>query len=1311
MAAPLNPVALVATMKILVGEDDRVVAQSLQFLLSSYNYAVDIAADGEEALRLTDAFEYHLVLLDVLLPRLNGIEVCRQLRKKGFRQPILLLTGQGEPQQQANTSWSIANALNIGADDSVVKPFDNDELIARIKALLRRGGTVGDPILSWGHLSLDPNIRRVAYRDQLLVLSPKEYAILELFLRHPEMVFSAKVILDQAWSSLESPGEEAVRCHIKDLRQKLMAVGAPKDLIKTVHRVGYRLNPLYAASTPVQVDQSLTAPQVAELRSVNEALQVAMEQLQSAQTELQQRNQELEAIRDELEQRVVERTAELSQREAFLSSIYDGTAQSVFIVDVTETNDFRYVSFNHAAQQFTGLSLQDIQNKTPEEVFGLEMGSLFRQNYERCLQTNHSVTYEDHFIFHDRPIWTLTTLSPLRNSQGSINRMVGTALDISDRKRTEAVLHESEEKYRSLFESIDQGFCLLEVVFDANDKAIDYRFMEINEAFGQQSGLVNPVGKTILELVPNLEPQWAELYGQVAKSGEAVRFEADVPSMSRIFDVYAFPSGTLGQNLVAVLFADITQRKRVEESLRQTAELNAFRVSLADALRPLTDVSEILVIAARILGESLRATRVVYIEVVSAGEAVIVHRNYTHGVAELSGQYRLEDYGRNLIADHQAGHTQVVTDIPDHPRYTEAEKARYRELEIAAHIDVPLIKNNQFVALLAVHQSTPRQWTETEVKRVEETAERTWAAVERAYAEAALHQNEEMLRLALAGAHAGTWNWELATDHLTWSPETYHLYGLDLTASPPTYDDWYENSLHPDDRTWVNHYVDQMMTQRQPDLQLEFRILHPQHGIRWILSLGHLTVNEQGEPIRLSGINLDISDRKQAEQKIREQAALLDISTDAILVCDLDGCILYWNQGAEHLYGWQAEEALGQTANELLSRSPSTFREMKQIVLERGTWHGEIQRFTKTGKEVTVEGRCTLVRDEAGQPKSILSIDTDITEKKSLEAQFYQAQRLESLGTLTSGIAHDLNNTLTPILAIAQLLQMQSPELHARSQEMLQLLEKSAQRGANMVKQILTFTRGTGGERSLVDVASLLQEVVKVAQQTFPKFITIRTTVPAQGIRQVSADATQLHQVVMNLCVNARDAMPADGTLTLSAENFDANEIFTQINLDAHVEQYVLITVADTGTGIAPEVRDRIFDPFFTTKAIGQGTGLGLSTVLGIVRSYGGVIQVASEVGKGTQFKIYLPAVETEAASNLQATTLPQGQGELILVVDDESAILQSTRAILETYHYQVLTARNGTEAIAIYTQYQQDIALVLVDMMMPDMDGITVIR
>jgi signal transduction histidine kinase len=247
------------------------------------------------------------------------------------------------------------------------------------------------------------------------------------------------------------------------------------------------------------------------------------------------------------------------------------------------------------------------------------------------------------------------------------------------------------------------------------------------------------------------------------------------------------------------------------------------------------------------------------------------------------------------------------------------------------------------------------------------------------------------------------------------------------------------------------------------------------------------------------------------------------------------------------------------------------------------------------------------------------------------------------------------------------LLQLKQLDLDARSQEMLKVLEDSARHGADLVKQILTFTRGSEGKRFPVQVADLLTEVTSLVQKTFPKSITVQETLPANPPAMVLADATQLHQVLMNLCVNARDAMPDGGTLSLAVENIEINEIFTHINPDAHVGRYVGITIADTGTGIAPEVRDLIFDPFFTTKPFGQGTGLGLSTVLGIVRSLGGFVEVESQPGAGSQFKVYLSALKTEVLTSQHEATLPQGQGELILVVDDEEAILQSTQEVLET--------------------------------------------
>lgn len=455
----------------------------------------------------------------------------------------------------------------------------------------------------------------------------------------------------------------------------------------------------------------------------------------------------------------------------------------------------------------------------------------------------------------------------------------------------------------------------------------------------------------------------------------------------------------------------------------------------------------------------------------------------------------------------------------------------------------------------------------------------------------------------------------------------------------------------------------------------------------------------------------DITDRKRSEQKIREQAALLDIASDAIFVRDLDHRILYWNQGAERLYGWQAAAAIGQSAIDLFQNNLTQIDEITAALLQAGSWRGEMQKTTQTGRRITVEARWTLVRDQANQPKFVLSVDTDITEKKQMEAQFYRAQRLESLGTLASGIAHDLNNVLTPILGVAQLLRFKLTDLEPQLQDMLQVLEDSTRRGANMVQQILVFSRGTSGERILVQVDALLQEVIKVVRQTFPKTILVSEPLLDPSPWLVSADPTHLHQVVMNLCVNARDAMPAGGTLTLTAENYRVDDLFAQMDLDARVGDYVVITVTDTGTGIPPEVRDRMFEPFFTTKTMNQGTGLGLSTVSGIVKGYGGFVEVQSQMGVGSQFKVYLPALKTAAPPSESQMPLPQGQGELVLIVDDEAMILQSAQVILETHSYQVMTARNGEEAIACYATHADRIQIVLIDMMLPEIDGPTIIR
>lgn len=349
--------------------------------------------------------------------------------------------------------------------------------------------------------------------------------------------------------------------------------------------------------------------------------------------------------------------------------------------------------------------------------------------------------------------------------------------------------------------------------------------------------------------------------------------------------------------------------------------------------------------------------------------------------------------------------------------------------------------------------------------------------------------------------------------------------------------------------------------------------------------------------------------------------------------------------------------------------------------------------------------------DRDGEPQSFLVANTDITERKQLEAQFLRSQRMESIGTLAGGIAHDLNNILSPMLMSAQVLQRKHPD--DESQKWLAALRENVERGASLIKQLLSFARGTQGDKLPVQPRHLVKEVIRILRETFPKSIGVRFFIP-DNLWTVQADPIQIHQVLMNLCVNARDAMPAGGTLTLRAENVSLDAGYAALHQDSKAGKFVMINVGDTGEGIAPENLDKIFEPFFTTKEIGKGTGLGLSTVAGIVKGHGGFVNVYSDARRGTRFDVYLPATAPAAeTSNAEAVKaeLPAGAGECVLVVDDEEMIRNLARHTLEEFGYRVLTAADGAEALAVYKTRKEEISVVITDMMMPVMDGAGLIR
>jgi PAS domain S-box-containing protein len=452
-------------------------------------------------------------------------------------------------------------------------------------------------------------------------------------------------------------------------------------------------------------------------------------------------------------------------------------------------------------------------------------------------------------------------------------------------------------------------------------------------------------------------------------------------------------------------------------------------------------------------------------------------------------------------------------------------------------------------------------------------------------------------------------------------------------------------------------------------------------------------------------LHTEIFVRKEAEARIREQARMLDLACDAILVQDLDGIVRYWNLGAERLYGWKSAEVLGAQIAGLYGGDADCQEEERKArgLVREGDWSGELNHRTKDGSAILVYSRWTLVRDAQGEPRSILVINTDITEKKRLEAQYLQAQRMESLGTMAIGIAHELNNILAPVMMMGPLLRAE-----VKDESMLSLLESmeaGARRGADIVKQILTFSRGAGNQRAPLHAYRLLKEFSGFIRETFPNDVALQFCAP-KDLWMVQGNSTELHQVLVNLCLNAREAMPKGGVLKISAANVILAESAATEIPKAKAGRYVLLTVADNGAGIVAKNLERVFDPFFTTKEVGRGPGLGLSTVLGIVESCGGFVQLRSDVRRGTEVKVYLPAVESEApAAPRPLPEPPRGRGELMLVLEDDEALGSVVERVLTASGYRVLVTSEEAEAVELYRRHWREIGAVLADLMMPEME------
>jgi PAS domain S-box-containing protein len=931
--------------------------------------------------------------------------------------------------------------------------------------------------------------------------------------------------------------------------------------------------------------------------------------------------------------------------------------------------------------------------------------------HQRVSELEYRVIHPD-----GRLHWLQVKGQGIYDAAGQPIRMVGIAMEMSDRKQLEFQLQEMSSALSNAAEGIsrldEQG-----------------RYVFVNQAYAELVGYT-PAEMIGMDWQKTVYPADLEMMkaayehmlhqGNVEVEARGIRKDGSIV-YKQLFMIIAYDQQQrfIGHHCFS---KDISDRKQAELALQQQIRQESLLADIAQDIRQSLDLNTVLSRTVERVRAELNTDRVVIFRFRPDWQGEVIMESVgVEWLSLLATTIFDPCFREHLIEPYRQGRIGVIADI-NSPDLVSCYAEFLRQFQVKANLVVPILQGENLWGLLIVHHcSTSRRWQQPEIDLLSQLANTVGIAVqqselyeqtrhelqERERMQIALAESEELFRTINAAAPVGIRQTNADGICLYTNARWQEMSGL--SAADCLGDGWLQ-AVHPEDRKGLMAAWETYL-RAEGDRLPEFRLLSPQGEIRWVSAQAATMTNASGEVIGYVSVDEDITERKESEQKIRQQATLLDIASDAILVRDLEHRLRYWNSGAEHIFGWSAAEALGQKADTLLQADPAQIAMLTQTVLEVGEGWSELHKKNKCGETVIVSARWTRVLDAAGQPNCILSVETDITAKKQLEAQFYQAQRLESLGTLASGIAHDLNNVLTPVLAVSQMLRCMPLDLDERSQRSLELLETSAKRGASLVKQILTFTRGTSGESVPLQIADLLEEVLGVVQQTFPKSIAIQPRFPHKNLWPISANPTHLHQVLMNLCVNARDAMPEGGVLSLSAENVAVDAAFAQMYLNVQAGNYVLVTVGDTGEGIAPAVRDRMFEPFFTTKPQGYGTGLGLSTVLGIVKSYGGFVQVVSELGQGSQFKIYLPATApVPHPSEPQGLPL-EGHGEWVLIVDDDPLVQRVTQTLLEQHHYQTLVAQDGMEAIALYQKRQATIQLVLLDVMMPNMDGIMTVQ
>jgi two-component system cell cycle sensor histidine kinase/response regulator CckA len=948
--------------------------------------------------------------------------------------------------------------------------------------------------------------------------------------------------------------------------------------------------------------------------------------------------------------------------------------------------------------------------------------------------------------------------------------------DVTERRQAEQLLRRSEENYRTLFESMDEGFCTIEVLFNENNKPVDYRFLEVNPAFEEQTGISDARGRRMREIAPLHEEHWFAIYGKIALTGEPARFENEAAQLHRWYDVHAFRVGEPQDRKVAIFFDDITDRKHAEEALREQAKvMDSAQVFVRDmqsrvvfwprgaqkmygykpeeALgvvshdlfntqfpEPLEVIEKKLFETGTWEGELIHQTR--------DGRTIVVSSSWVLHRDSQGRPVRILETNVDITSRKQA--EGELRESEERMRlfieYAPAELAMFDREMHYLHIsrrwrtDFSLgDRDLRGVSHYEVFPEVPERWKE---------------AHRRGLAGEILRGDND--RFERADGSVQWIRWEIRP----WHDRTGKIGGIVIFTEDITERNRAEERLREYERV-VEGLEDMIVVL---DRQYQFVIANRAYlnyrdvkieeitgrpvaevvgkeifettmkekmeecfqgqVVRYQMQFNYPKIGERDVSVsffpiagplgvtRLAAIIRDITERKRSEEALRSSEerfskafrsspVAITISTQA------EGRYLDVNDAFLVMIGCQRAEVIGRTAEDLNFWAEKSQRvEMLRQLRESGRVTG-LRTQNKTSKGETREADVSAELIELGGQTCVLAITRDITETLKLEAQFRQAQKMEAVGRLAGGVAHDFNNMLGVIIGYSDLsLGLIAPESPAN--RYIDQIKKASHRAGGLTRQLLAFSRQQVVFPKILDLNEVVHNVTTMLQRLIGEDVAMsfRPTVP---LGSINADPGQIEQILMNLVVNARDAMPGGGEIIIETGHAELDEHYVFQHPGSHAGPHVVLSVSDTGCGMDEKIKAQIFEPFFTTKGIGEGTGLGLSTVYGIVKQGGGTIFVYSEPGKGTTFKIYLPRVEGKAEQLAQSHREADfsGGSETILVVEDDFPLRELTVSMLKAAGYRVIEASNAEAALEILKASEPGIDLLITDVIMPGKSGV----